>query len=169
MDCDLTSPAANGECGASSNALFGQQIPTLTYDPETYTGWGSRGYNWEFGGSVQHELYPGIALEVGYNRRHWGNFTVTYNELVGASDYDQWNVPVPSHPDLPDIGSTATFVAITPAAAARGSQEFQTKEANVAGETRTAYWHGVDVNGTARLSGNLNVTAGTSTGPSCRR
>ena len=174
VDCDLNSSAAQNTsatggdvCGAlvGNNLNFGNLNPNIArVDPDLLHGWGVRPYNWRFGGSVQHELYPGIALEVGYNRRHWGNFQVTYNELVGASDYDRWNVPVPSHPDLPDIGSTATFVAITPAAAARGVQDFQTKETNVAGEARTAYWHGIDVNGTARLKGNLTVQAGTTTG-----
>jgi len=174
VDCDLLSSAAQNTsatggdiCGAlvGNNLNFGSLNPNIArVDPDILNGWGVRPYNWRFGGSVQHELYPGIALEVGYNRRHWGNFFVTYNELVGASDYDRWTVPVPNDADLPNAGSTATFVAITPAAAARGQQEFQTKETNVAGEARTAYWHGIDVNGTARLRGNLTVQAGTTTG-----
>ena len=52
----------------------------------------------------------------------------------------------PESPDLPNSGGTESFVAITPAASARGSRSFMTKEENVAGEARTAYWHGVDVN-----------------------
>ena len=174
VECDLLSPAAQNTsatggdiCGAlvGNNLNFGSLNPNIArVDPDILSGWGVRPYNWRFGGSVQHELYPGIALEVGYNRRNWGNFFVTYNELVGASDYDRWTVPVPNDPDLPNAGSTATFVAITPAAAARGQQEFQTKETNVAGDARTAYWHGIDVNGTARLRGNLTVQAGTTTG-----
>jgi hypothetical protein len=174
VDCDLLSPGAQNTsatggdvCGAlvGNNLNFGSLNPNIArVDPDILNGWGVRPYNWRFGGSVQHELHPGVALEVGYNRRHWGNFFVTYNELVGASDYDRWTVPVPNDPDLPNAGSTATFVAITPAAAARGQQEFQTKETNVAGKARTAYWHGIDINGTARLRGNLTVQAGTTTG-----
>jgi hypothetical protein len=60
-------------------------------------------------------------------------------------------VSVPNDPDLPNAGGTETFVAITPAASARGVQDFQTKETNVAGEARTAYWHGFDINGNARI------------------
>ena len=178
VDCDLLSPGAQNTsttggdiCGAlvGNNLNFGSLNPNIArVDPDILHGWGVRPYNWRFGGSVQHELYPGIALEVGYNRRHWGNFFVTYNELVNASDYDRWTVPVPNHPNLSNAGGTATFVAITPAAAARGQQEFQTKETNVAGDARTAYWHGVDVNGTARLRGNLTVQAGTTTGRGVR-
>jgi hypothetical protein len=103
---------------------------------------------------------------VGYNRRRWSNFFVTYNQLVGASDYDTWTVPVPNNPNLPNAGGTETFVAITPAASARGSQSFMTKEENIAGP-RTAYWHGVDINGTAR-AGRVTLQMGTSTGRGVR-
>jgi hypothetical protein len=47
-------------------------------------------------------------------------------------------------------------------------QDFQTQETNVAGEARTAYWHGVDVNANARLRGALTLQAGTSTGRGVR-
>ena len=104
---------------------------------------------------------------VGYNRRRWGNFFVTYNQLAGPSDYDVWTVPVPINANLPNAGGTESFVAITPAASARGSQSLMTKEETVAGETRTAYWHGVDFNATAR-AGRVTLQMGTSTGRGVR-
>jgi hypothetical protein len=178
VDCDLLSTAAQNNaatggdvCGAlvGANLNFGNLNPNVaTVDPDILQGWGVRPYNWRFGGSVQHELYPGVSLEVGYNRRTWGNFFVTYNTLVGPQDYDTWSVPVPSNPNLANSGGSASFVAITPAAAARGVQDFQTLEKNVAGESRTAYWHGVDVNGTARLRSTLTVQVGTTTGRGVR-
>jgi hypothetical protein len=76
-------------------------------------------------------------------------------------------VPVPTHPILPNSGGTESFVAITQAASLRGSRSFQTMEENVAGEERTAYWHGVDVNGTARL-GSVTLQMGTTTGRGVR-
>jgi hypothetical protein len=177
VDCDLLSSAAQNTsaaggdiCGAltGANLNFGNLDPNTTrVDSAILSGWGIRPYNWNYGVSVQHEVRPGVSLDVAYNRRHWGNFFATYNELVGASDYDVWNVPVPNHPDLPNAGGTESFVAITPAAAARGSRSFQTKEENVAGETRTAYWHGVDFTGTAR-AGRLTVQMGTSSGRGVR-
>jgi hypothetical protein len=177
VDCDLLSPAAQNttatggdSCGplTGNNLNFGNLDPNTTrVDPEILSGWGVRPYNWRFGASVQHELRPGISIDIGYNRRHWGNFFVTYNELVGPGDYDVYSVPVPTHPLLPNSGGTESYVAITPTASARGSRSFQTKEENVAGETRTAYWHGVDVNGTARL-GSVTLQMGTSTGRGVR-
>ena len=118
--------------------------------------------------SVQHEVRPGLSVDVGYNRRRWGNFFVTYNELAGASDYDVWTVPVPINPNLPNAGGTESFVAITPAASARGSRSFMTKEETVAGETRTAYWHGLDVNGDRAAGQQVTLQMGTSTGRGVR-
>ena len=40
-DCDLTSPAANGECGAMANQNFGKPIAGATVRPDILTGWGS--------------------------------------------------------------------------------------------------------------------------------
>lgn len=174
VDCDLLSPAAQDRsaaggdvCGAltGANLNFGNTDPNTTrVDPAILSGWGVRPFNWRYGVSIQHEVRPGVSIDVGYNRRRWGNFFVTYNELVGPADYDVWTVPVPNHPELPNAGGTAQYVAITPAAAVRGSRNFQTKEENVAGETRTAYWHGVDVNATARVASRLTLQIGTTTG-----
>ena len=178
VDCDLQSSAAQNTsatggdvCGAltGANLNFGNTDPNTTrVDPAILSGWGVRPYNWNYGASVQHEVRPGVSVDVGYNRRDWGNFFVTYNELVGPTDYDVWTVPVPNHPDLPNAGGTASYVAITPAASARGSRSFMTKEETVAGETRTAYWHGVDFNATARMANRLTVQMGTSTGRGVR-
>ena len=63
-----------------------------------------RPYNWQFGASVQHEVLPRVSVDVGYNRRWWGNFFATVNTLVDASDYDTWTLPVPNHPICPAAG-----------------------------------------------------------------
>jgi hypothetical protein len=175
VDCDLLSPAAQtvvggDTCGplTGANLNFGNLDPNTTrVDPDILSGWGKRPFNWRFGASVQHEVMPGLSVDLGYNRRHWGNFTVNYNELVGPGDYDVYTVPVPDDPRLPNAGGTEQYNAITAAASARGSRTFQTMEENVAGETRTAYWHGVDFNATARLSG-LTLQMGTTTGRGVR-
>ena len=51
-----------------------------------------RPYDWQFGASVQHELVPRVSVEVGYNRRWWGNFFVTDNALTTAADYDTYSI-----------------------------------------------------------------------------
>src|SRR5690606_7839274 len=73
-DCDLTVPAANGECGPTSPSTFGTVVPQNTYDPDMLRGFGVRPWNVEFTASVQHEIAPRMSVDVGYFRRVWGNF-----------------------------------------------------------------------------------------------
>jgi hypothetical protein len=178
VDCNLLatgaqSPAATGSvdnCGGliGANQNFGLLNPSLVQiDPAITEGWGVRPYNWQFGASVQHEILPRVSVDVGYNRRWWGNFFTTVNTLVNASDYETWTVPVPNDPRLADAGQTASFVAITPAASSRGSQTFQSKETNFA-PASTVYWHGVDYQATARLASGLTLQGGGSTGRGVR-
>ena len=35
---------------------------TTRYDPETLSGWGKRGYNWEASAAIQHELLPRVGV-----------------------------------------------------------------------------------------------------------
>ena len=126
-----------------------------------------RPYDRQFGASVQHELLPRLSVEAGYNRRWWGNFFVTDNLLTTAADYETYGIVIPQHENLPGSGSTASFVAITQAAASRGAQTFMTSETDY-GDARTAYWHGADFTATARLATGLTVQGGTSTGRGVR-
>jgi len=174
VDCDLLNPAlqtSGGDtCGAltGNNLNFGNTNPnTTTINPDILGGWGVRPYDWQFGASVQHELLPRLSVEVSYNRRWWGNFFVTDNTLVGPADYDTWSVTVPQHEDLDGGGTTASYVAITSAAALRGAQNYMTKESDY-GDARTAYWHGMDFTATARLTNGVTVQGGTSTGRGVR-
>jgi hypothetical protein len=176
VDCDLLNTAAQNnlaaggdQCAAvvGANLNFGNANPNTTViDPEILGGWGARPYDWQFGASVQHEVLPRVSVEVGYHRRWWGNFFVTDNTLTSAEDYQQYTIPLPQHALLPDSGGSATFVAVTPTAAARGSQSFMTSASNFGDQT--AYWHGVDFTGTARLALGLTLQGGTSTGRGVR-
>jgi hypothetical protein len=177
VDCNLLSPVAQDNlatggdlCGSIGGAglNFGSANPnTTTINPEILGGWGVRPNDWQIGASVQHELVSRLSIEFGYNRRWWGNFFVTDNVLTTASDYEVYTLPVPQHENLSGAGQSAQFVAITPAASARGAQNFMTSEQDY-GDPRTAYWHGVDFTATARLAFGLNVQGGTSTGRGVR-
>ena len=177
VDCDLLSRAAQNNlasggdsCGAliGNNVNFGNANPnTTTINPEILHGWGVRPYDWQFGVNVQQEVVPRVSIDVGYNRRWWGNFFVTDNTLTTAADYTVYNLTVPQHDHLPNGGSTVSYVAVTPAAAALGAQNYMTTETDY-GDARTAFWHGVDVNATARLANGLTVQGGTSTGRGVR-
>jgi hypothetical protein len=178
VDCDLLNPALQNNltsggdlCAALGgvNLNFGNANPnTTTINPDILGGWGVRPYDWQFGASVQQEIVPRLSVEVGYFRRWWGNFFVTDNVLTTAADYEKFDIPVPQHEHLPGGGGgTASFVAITSAAAARGAQNYMTSETDY-GDARTAYWHGVDFTATARLANGLTMQAGTSSGRAVR-
>ena len=176
VDCDLLNlnaqdlRATGGDvCGALSgnSRNFGSVVQNTTIDPNILGGWGVRQYNWNFSASVQHEIVPRVSVDLAYNRRWWGNFLVTDNQLVSAADYQTWTLPVPSNPNLPNSGGTASYVAITQDAANRGAHNFETLETTFA-PARTSYWHGFDVNGTARLQHGLTVQLGTTTGRGVR-
>jgi len=178
VDCDLKSPLAQDNRASGGDqcaALGGPQLnfgianPNfLIVNPETLHGWGVRPSDWQFGASVQQQLFPRVSAEVGYYRRSFANFFVVDNQRVGPSDYDPWTYTAPRHADLPGGGGyPITQYAITAAASARGAQSYQTFETDF-GDARTQYWHGVDVNLNARLRNGLMMQGGTSTGRGVR-
>jgi len=177
VDCDLLNPARQDNlatggdlCAAlgGNNLNFGNANPNTTViNPAILSGWGVRPYDWQVGVSVQHELIPRLSVEAAYNRRWWGNFFVTDNLLTTAADYDTYSVVIPQHDNLPGAGSSASFVAVTAAANARGAQNYMTSETDY-GAARTSYWHGVDFSATARLAKDLTLQGGTSTGRGVR-
>ena len=163
-DCNLALPAANGECGAMP-ASFGQPVINTIVDPKTLTGWGHRGYNWEFTIGAQQELLPRVSVDVAYIRRVYGNFLVTTNRALAPSDYDRFSVTAPRDTRLPDGGGyvIADLYDLNPRKTVGGipQDNYQTFSDNY-GEQRL-HWHGVDVNVTAR-PGNLMVAGGFSSG-----
>ena len=178
VDCDLRNPAEQINLAAGGDrcaALGGDQLnfgnlnPNLTVvNPDILRGWGVRPNDWQFGASVQHELLPRLGLEVSYNRRSFGNFFVTDNQLVGPSDYEPWTYTAPRDSRLPDGGGyPITVYSITRAAALRGARNYQTFETDF-GDARTQYWHGVNVNVNSRLGNGLTFQGGTSTGRGVR-
>ena len=72
----LTNPAANGECGAISNAAFGSSnFVGANFDPGLLSGWGVRPSDWSYGVSVQQQIAPKASVEVGYYRRTFTQYT----------------------------------------------------------------------------------------------
>jgi hypothetical protein len=103
-DCDLLNPAANGECGAWSNLNFGKANVETRYAKDAQSGFNEQFDNWQGSVSLQHELRPGIGLNVGYFRTWYGGFLVTDNELVTAADFDSFCITVPADRRLPNSG-----------------------------------------------------------------
>ncbi len=131
-DCNLQSAAANGECGAMANSLFGQPVAGNTYDPELMHGWNKRAYNWEFSSGVQHEVMTRTSVDVSYFRRVYGNFRVTDNRNLGPADFDKFNVTAPVDPGLPDGGGYVVhdMYNLNPAKFGIASDNLVTKASN---------------------------------------
>ena len=102
-DCDLKNPlnqdnrAAGGDrCAQITNLALGTQVPGRTYADDVIHD--NRGYNWQGSVSVQQELVPGFAFNVGYFRTSYGNFNTAedYNAALVPSDFDTFCVTAPA-------------------------------------------------------------------------
>jgi hypothetical protein len=171
-DCDLLNPAAQSPattgsidvCGPWSSLAFGTTIPGQSFDPAILEGWGSRGFNWELSGSVQHEIVTGTAVNVGYFRRWYGNLTVTDNRNLAAADFDAFTIVAPQHTDLPDGGGymLAGLYNVRPDKFSLPTDNYETFAKNY-GDV-TDMWHGLDLTLTTRTSWGLTAQGGMSTG-----
>jgi hypothetical protein len=148
-----------------NNLNFGNANPNVTQvNQDTLRGWGVRENDWQWGLTVQQEIVPRVSIDVGYNRRWWHGFTVTDNTVRTPDEYDAWTINAPVDARLPDGGGyPITMYTVKAAAAAEPARNYITFETDF-GDERTNYWHGVDVNVSARLRNGLFISAGTSTG-----
>jgi hypothetical protein len=162
--CDFLNPALNLECGPWSNLQWGSSVQTTAINPATLEGWNVRNHDWQVGVTVQQQLRRAMAVEVSYNRRWWGNFFTTHNTALTADDFDQVTLTAPLNSRLPGGGGyPVTFLVRNGRQATVGvSAPYFTRTQDFGDETH--YWHGVDVNLSARMRGSLFVQAGTSTG-----
>ena len=175
VDCDILdlraqSPATTGSVDTcalvgGNNARFANALTGLTQiNPAILGGWGVRPYDWQWGMAIQQELLPRVSVEVAYNRRWWGNFTVTDNLALGPADYETWVATAPLDSRLPGGGGyDITQYIVRPESSGRVAQNYVTWETDF-GPARTNYWHGVEITGNARMRNGLTFQGGTSTG-----
>jgi hypothetical protein len=163
-DCDLTNVLANGECGNLSDTNFGKPTPSTTVDPRVLDGWHVRPYNWEFSASVQHELATRISVDFGYFRRWFGNFAVTDNLALAATDFTSFGTVVPVDPRLPEGGGNFIdgFMDRNPNTATLAPNNFFTLARDYGDQIQK--WNGFDLTMNARLRPDLYVQGGMSTG-----
>ena len=162
-DCDLTNQQLNGECGIISNLQFGKNNPNATqYADDVLRGWGVRGYNWQFSGSVQHEIRQGLAVNVGYFRTWYGNFTVTENTAVTPADFTEFCVTAPSDARLPGGGGQPVCGNFDVSVQKFGQTQLLISPADKFGG-QTEVYDGVDVTLQARIN-KLVVSGGLNTG-----
>ena len=175
IDCDILAPGAQSPtttgsvdtCGAlgGNSQRFANALTGLTQiNPAILGGWGVRSYDWQYGMAVQQEVLPRMSVEVAYNRRWWGNFTVTDNQSVGPADYETWVATAPTDSRLPGGGGyNITRYIVRPESFGRVAQNYVTFESDF-GPARTNYWHGIEVTANARMRNGFVLQGGTSTG-----
>jgi len=152
------------ELGPHSAASFGQLRPGTTYDDDFMHGFGVREFNWQTNASLQHELRPGLGLNVGYYRTWYGNLSVTDNRAVTPADYDPYCFTAPTDTRLPSSVSGQQICGTFDLNPSKFGQvnNYVTHISNY-GE-RTEVFTGVDVTMNARFGGGGIITGGVSTG-----
>ncbi len=167
VDCNLLSSAAQNlsasggdVCGSNTNANFGTQVFESTLDPDLLSGWAVRSGDWQFGASVQHEVLPRISVEAGYQRRWLVNFLVTDNLARAPEDHTEFGVNIPVDARLPGGGGgvLAGLYNVTPTAAARLNDNYQTLSDRHGSRTQLA--NSINLNVTARPRFGLVLQGG---------
>jgi hypothetical protein len=176
-DCVLENPLAQGTqtppggvtdgidyCSANASANFGTQVFDSTLDPGLLSGWGVRSGDWQYGVSIQHEVLPRVAVEVGYQRRWLVNSLVTDNRARSAADHTVFGVTVPTDSRLPGGGGGVLngLYNVTPEASLRLNDNFQTLSSNVADWTQVS--NSINLNVTARMRNGLVLQGGFNSG-----
>ena len=164
-DCDFDNFGANGECGAVQNPEFGTNQVIRRFDPTLLAGWGNRPYNWQNSVSIQHELFDGWSLDVGWFRTAYGNFRVADNENIGPEDFSgPFSITAPADERLGAYnGSTLEgLYTITPEGLAKGTSEVIRLASDYGDMTQV--FNGIDVNIDGRLDNGITLGGGLSTG-----
>jgi hypothetical protein len=162
-DCDLLNPLANGECGQLTDVNFGKPIASTQSDSDMIQGWYKRPNEREYEISVQHQLLPRLAVDVGYFRRTFDNFTVVDNRAVAPSDYDPFSITAPLDPRLPGGGGYVIegLQNLNPSKVGRVDNLF-TRAKKYGNQYE--HWNGVDASINLRLPRGTLLQGGMSTG-----
>jgi hypothetical protein len=175
VDCDLYRRDANGECTNGISPTVLNTVPTVLTDAATRFGWGLRPYNWELSAGVQHELWPGVTLDVSYFRRWYGNFLATDDtacvnaiERTGCREpgnYQSYDIVTPVDSRLPGGGGYILrgFVDSTSAEMASLAPVNQIVRVEDIGARQIERWNGFDFSLQLRREG-LFLLGSASTG-----
>jgi hypothetical protein len=162
-NCDLTNPAANGECGALTDKNFGNPITTTQYADSFTKGFGTRPYNWQISTGIQHELLHGVAVSAGYFRTWYGNFSVTDNLAVTSADFTQYCVTSPVDSRLPGGGGQQLCGLYDVVPSKFGQVNNLVGPASAFGTMQNIF-NGVDIGLNARFANGTLLTGGVSFG-----
>ena len=153
----------DSELGPSSNTAFGTRRVTTRSAPETLTGLGNRAYNWQAQASIQHELRPGLALNVGYFRTWYGNFTLTDNVATGRQITIMYCITAPTDSRLPGGGGNQICGLFDLKPAKFGQSDSLITFTEGYGK-QTEVYNGFDITMTGRFPNSAQLSGGVSAG-----
>src|SRR6185295_11526828 len=114
------------------------------------------------------------SLEVSYFRRWYGNFQVTDDRNLSATDFDKFSIPAPTTTpfsttapagtQLPNGGNYTidNLFNLNPLKSNQASDNFVTLSDTYSKQIE--HWNGIDVLASARIGTRLRIQGGTSTG-----
>ena len=152
----------NNELGPSSNLRFGTLVPGTRSADEVLNGFGNRSYSWQASAVLEHELRPGLALNAGYYRTWYGNFSLTDNLLVGPGDFDEYCITAPVDSRLPNSGKQICGLYDVKTAKFGQVDNLIAMASEYGG--RSEVYNGIEVGLTSRLANGMIVGGGFSTG-----
>jgi hypothetical protein len=122
-----------------------------------------RGYNWEYSGSVQHELMERVSMNVGFYRRQFYNLDVTDNLNLAVTDWTPFGIATPADPRLPLSGQPIAMHTLNANKVGVATDNLRT----FSGVNRTVY-NGFELSANLRrekllLFGGINTERRTST------
>jgi hypothetical protein len=162
MDANGDFIPQENELGPLSNVNFGKTVITTRYDDSVLRR--NRPYNWQASMSVQHELRPGMAINLGYFWTSWYNFRATDHLAVTPRDYDPYCLTFPIDARLPGGGGNQLcgLYDINPAKFGQTNNLIVT-QASQFGHQKEIY-RGLDLTFNGRLPHGAFVQGGLSTG-----
>jgi hypothetical protein len=152
------------ELGPSSNLLFGTRRLGTRSTEEMLTGFGNRQHNWQVSALLQHELRPGLGLNLGYYRTWYGNLPVTDNLAVTPADFDEYCITAPVDARLPRDVSGGQVCGLYDVRPARFGQVSNLITLSKHFGGRTEVYNGFDVSLTGRLPNGAQLSGGVSSG-----
>jgi hypothetical protein len=112
--------------------------------------------NWEYNATIQHELFPRIAVSGGYHRRTYHNLALTDNLNLRLTDWTERTILAPSDPRLPGGGGfPITVYSRNPNPALDRPENVRTFSTS-----NSIVYNGVDLNLQARLNNGAFLLGG---------
>jgi hypothetical protein len=155
-------------CGTVSSLNFGLPTSVTAFNNDLRFGWNNRTYNWEISGTLQHQLAPRVAVEVGYFRRIYGNLPsntvpLTKNLAVTPADFSAFSITAPSDPGLPGGGGypISGLYNLNPDKVGIVNN-FATFASDYGDQME--HWNGVDLSANARIAKGVVFQGGFSVG-----